>query len=131
MLSLTLSISLLIAQGPSSNSLLGTWHGTSICMDKKVDTACKDEIVVYDVDTVGVKAKGNVMMHAYKIVNKEKDWMGDQELTHDAKSDTWWGDYTGRRGAIRWRFAVTGPEMNGTLVELPSMRMIRKVEVKR
>jgi hypothetical protein len=86
--------------------------------------------VIYEVDTVGVK-KGEVMLHAFKIVKEEKESMGGQGLTYDAKTDTWWGDYTGRRGAIRWRFAVTGSEMKGTLVELPSMRMIRKVEVKK
>lgn len=115
-----------------ADSILGTWHGTSLCVDKSVDTRCSDEVVVYEIDTAGVKISGNVMVHGYKIVNNERDWMGDLELRYDVGSGLWLCDFTSRDGGgIQFRFRFSGSEMKGTLVELPSERQIRKIEVRR
>src|SRR4051812_31192266 len=71
--------------------ILGTWHGTSTCIDKKTDTSCHDEEVIYDVDSAG-SPRGPVRMSADKVVNGVRDNMGVFTLAYDSTSHSWSAD---------------------------------------
>jgi hypothetical protein len=111
------------------NRIIGTWHGTSMCADRKSDTACKDEEVVYVVK--GMRAvRDTVGMEAFKIINGERISMGMLTLAYSRGSDLWTFELAARVHAL-WAFQVKDSTAHGSLVELPSKRLIRTVHVSR
>ena len=40
------------AAGPDGDAILGVWRGSSLCTDREVAPACKDEQVRYDSESV-------------------------------------------------------------------------------
>ena len=117
-------------QGQSpSQAIVGTWHGTSLCVDKQVDRACHDEEVVYVVDSAA-GPRGPVRWQADKIVNGARESMGVSRLTYDSTGQHWLVDITARfRG--RWTLAVHGDSLVGDLSELPAHRLVRRIAVVR
>ncbi len=73
---------------PAEYSLLGTWHGTSICVDPQRDSACKDEEVVYVVNGIP-SVRDTVEMEAFKIINDQRVSMGILSLAHSQGSRLW------------------------------------------
>jgi hypothetical protein len=124
---LALSFTPLPAQstsGPAA-SILGTWHGSSTCVDRARDPACRDEDVIYEVDSAAGPA-GPVRMTADKIVNGARVNMGTGPLQYDTVAHAWVEEIRGRFHG-RWSFVPKRAEMTGTLVELPSGRLVRRV----
>ena len=111
-------------------AILGTWKGTSTCVNGTEFPSCHDEVVVYDFKE---SAKGGdaVTVDAFKIVGGEKQFMGDLEFSWDAKQEAWVSELTTPRVHALWTFFVRGDEITGTLVDLPSKHLIRNVSVKR
>ena len=108
---------------------VGTWHGTSVCVDRKTDTACRDEEVVYVVKGIP-SVRDTVDMEAFKITNGERVSMGMMRFAYSRGSDTWTFELAGRIHAL-WAFQVKDSTANGSLVELPSKRLIRVVHAGR
>ena len=71
--------------GPAQ--LIGTWRGTSTCTDRVAAPACNDETVVYEF-SAGPKP-GLVHWKADKIVNGQREPMGEFDLAYD-KTDACW-----------------------------------------
>lgn len=117
------------AQNIVQHKIIGTWHGTSLCMDKAVDQRCKDEEVLYIFKPI-IGFPDSVTLNASKIVQDTLDWMGDLGFRRVEGTNRWESDLSGRRPA-RWSFDVRDSVITGTLVELPSMRLIRRVWVGR
>lgn len=116
------------APSPAS-AILGSWRGSSTCVDPTRDTACRNEEVTYQVDSAAGPS-GPVRMSADKIVNGSRQPMGDFRLSYDAAQRLWSADLQTRM-PIRWSFAPNGCQMSGTLTELPSGRVIRRVTARR
>jgi beta-1,2-mannosidase len=115
-------------QAPADR-ILGTWHGTSICVDKQVDRACHDEEVVYVIDSAA-GPRGPVRWQADKIVNQVREPMGVSRLTYDSSGDNWFVDINTRfRG--RWTLVVRGDSIVGDLSELPAHRLVRRIALQR
>jgi hypothetical protein len=129
--SLALSLAGLIFQEPGTPAamIVGTWRGTSTCVDPQADRACRDEVVVYDVDSAA-GPRGPVRMSADKVVEGVRQPMGLLRLQYDSASHSWFADFTARVHA-RWSFEPRGDVMVGTLRELPSARLVRRVTVRR
>jgi len=131
---LSLATLLLLIPIQSANpaaAILGVWRGTSLCVDKARDTACRDEQTIYTVDSAATP-RGPVRMQADKIVNGQRLDMGTLELHLDSKSSAWSMTMNSRSGsANRWSFEAKGDSLIGTLVELPSNRLIRRVSARR
>lgn len=127
----TFVLSPLPAQSRSSpaNGILGTWRGSSICVDPTRDTACHDEEVIYHVDSAA-SPTGPVRMQADKVVNGSRQRMGALQLRYDTTAHAWWVELSTRFHA-RWSFEPQGDRMVGTLDELPSGRVVRRVAVRR
>jgi len=122
------SLSAQAAPGPA-DTILGTWRGSSTCADPTRDTACRDEEVIYEVDSAA-SPNGPVRMLADKVVNGSRQPMGGFHLTYDAVQRVWSVELRTRIRA-RWSFAPAGDKMSGTLTEVPSGRLIRRVAVRR
>lgn len=120
---------LLQAPGTPAARILGTWRGTSTCVDKQTDRACTDEVVIYDVDSAA-GPRGPVRMSADKVVDGVRQPMGVLRLQYDSTSRTWFADFT-TRVPVRWRFEPRGDVLVGTLTEEPSARVIRRVTARR
>ena len=106
------------AQG-SPADVLGTWEGESICTVRP--SACHDEHVIYDVKQAD---KGRYSMSADKVVNGERQNMGDLECTYDGKTLS----CPFAKGV--WAFSVTGGKLKGTL-KLTDGTLFRNVEASR
>lgn len=123
-------IGLVLAAGADStstqvNSLSGTWHGTSTCVDKVRFPACKDEEVIYEArrthsapDTVAVKAD--------KIVKGERLFMGELFFTPQPDS-TWLADVHTPRVHFRLSLRRAGDRLIGVMIDVPSARRIRDI----
>ncbi len=113
-------------QGPAAR-VVGTWHGESICVDKEVDRACKDEEVIYEIDSAA-GPRGPVRISADKIVNGVRENMGVFRLSYDSSADQWFADLNTRIRA-RWTFVPRGNSIVGDLSELPAHRLVRRIAV--
>jgi hypothetical protein len=115
---------------PPRAAILGTWNGTSTCVKSAEFPSCHDEVVVYEFKE---SAKGGdaTTVAAFKIVDGEKQFMGDMEFTWEAGQAAWVSELTTPRVHALWTFFVRGDEITGTLVDLPSKHLIRNVAVKR
>lgn len=110
--------------------ILGEWRGTSTCVKSPEFPSCHDEVVVYEFrrSSSGTEA---VTLAAYKIVDGEKQLMGEMDFTHDAKQSAWTSEFRSPRYHGLWTFFVKGDSLTGTLVDLPSRHVVRNVAVRR
>ena len=133
MTSLVLLLSLAGAGAPpkahEAAEILGTWRGTSTCTDRVAAPACKDEVIVYDI-TAGAKP-AEVHWKADKIVNGERQTMGEMDLAYDMKDACWRAVFTGPRGQVVWCLSTRGAQMTGRAWLLPGKEQVRKVDAKR
>lgn len=118
-------VSVSVAQSP----ILGTWQGTSTCVDKVAYPACKDEVVVYVIQPLGAGAD-SVTVQADKIVNGARISMGDLQFGR-AGEGTWLAEFQTARYHDRWTLTLEGDRMTGTLVDLPSGRLVRNLTLRR
>lgn len=120
---------LLQAQGQPAVSILGEWRGSSLCADRRADPACADEQVIYRIDsTAGSPMR--VRVRADKVVNGVREDMGDLHMQYDSTAHAWFADLT-MRLQVRWSFQALGDTLTGSLTELPSGRLIRRVRARR
>jgi hypothetical protein len=121
-----------VSRAQAVSTLNGTWRGTSICTTVG-KPACHDEVVVYYTRLRDSSKPAPIPLRldwtANKIVGGKEESMG--ELVCGVQPD--------RRSVIcpmrdwRWRFAVRGDTMTGTLVNANEVvwRNIRAVRDKR
>src|SRR5260221_6778586 len=114
----------------TSDEIVGTWRGSSVCVDRQAAPACSDEQVVYEIR--GMPGKPNmVTVKADKIVDGKRVPMGDLDFTHEAKSSTWITEFENARVHALWRLAVKGPTMTGTTILLPSKAVVRRMDLRK
>jgi len=119
------------AAGAPRDALLGTWRGTSLCVDREAAPACNDEQVVYDIVATPGEADA-ITVKADKIVNGRREPMGELIFHPDATAP---GRYVSEIGtpAMRsqWFMSVRGDAISGGLIRLPSKIAIRALELRR
>ena len=126
--SLTLSASAASA-GRDRKELIGTWRGTSTCTDRVAAPACRDEVVVYDF-TAGEKP-GTVHWKADKVVDGQRQPMGEMDVVYDAGERCWSATFTSPRASAVWCLVVDGAHLTGTGKLLPGKQTIRKIDVRK
>ena len=109
--------------------IVGSWRGTSICVDRVQFPACKDEQVVYDVRRKG-SAQDTVTLRADKVVNGVREFMAEFDFSR-APDSTWVTTYESPRIRIRIVLRVRGSQMTGVLTDEPSARRVREIAVAR
>jgi hypothetical protein len=112
-----------------ATQLTGVWRGTSLCTDLIAAPACHDETVVYQF-TAGSQP-GTVHWVADKVVNGQRQPMGEMELEYDKAEGCWKGSFTSPRVRSVWRLSVDGARLSGTARLLPGNQTIRKLELRK
>jgi len=111
-----------------ASAILGTWEGTSICVDLKLAPACKDEVVIYEF-TAG--AGGLVHLAADKVVNGERGRMYDADFSYDPVKRRWSYEFNNGRYHGLWWYQLDGDKAHGQLDDVASGKQVRKVEVRK
>lgn len=109
--------------------IVGTWRGTSTCVDLKAAPACKDEVALYEI-VAAPGAVDKVTVHGYKVVNGERQLMGDLAFTL-GKDGVWICDFESPHARSRWSLTVNGTKMTGTATISPSNALIRRMELQK
>lgn len=109
--------------------IVGSWRGTSTCVDKVHWPACHDEVVIYDVTPFGSTAD-SVKLRADKVVNGVRDFMGDSYFVFTADS-SWVARLQMGRDPGRIVLRINGSHMAGTLTDVTSGRAIRALVLDR
>ena len=107
---------------------LGTWHGTSTCINRQVAPACKDETVVYEVRPSD-KPQAAVLK-ADKVVDGKRLPMGELEFVYSEKDGCWRAEFTSPRVQGVWCLVVDESRMTGGLRVLPENVEVRTVQRK-
>ncbi len=119
-----------LAAADPSSAILGTWRGTSTCTDLERAPACKNEVVVYRFTPAKGKVPGRTTLAAAKIVDGQEVPMGEMDFSWDGAKG-WTSEFTTPRFHALWAYAVDGPELTGTLVDLPTKSTLRRVKATR
>lgn len=111
------------------SQLLGTWNGTSTCVNRQVAPACKDETVVYEVRRS--EEPDSAVLAADKIVDGKRLPMGELEFVYSKKDGCWRSELTTPRVQGVWCLVVDGNNMTGNLRVQPENAEVRKVQLTR
>lgn len=111
------------------SELIGLWRGTSICTDRVVAPACKDEVVVYEF-SAGTEP-GTVHWKADKVVDDKREPMGESELAYDPGDECWRSEFKSPRVHVVWCLTVADAKLKGSAWMLPGKQTVRKVEAER
>lgn len=109
--------------------MIGLWRGTSTCTDRVAAPACNDEQAVYEF-TAGDKP-GTVHWVADKMVNQQRERMGEFDLAYDTAERCWRAEFSSPRVKGAWCLTVDGTHLTGTLRLLPGNETVRKVDLRK
>jgi|KBSSwiStaDraftv2_1062776.scaffolds.fasta_scaffold1333595_1 hypothetical protein len=108
-------------------AILGTWRGTSTCVDKVTFPACNDEEVIYQV--TAIDNSDSVTVHAEKIVKGKREAMGDNIFGPES-GGTWVSRFPMGRYTGVITLTVRGDEIEGDLVQQMRGR-VRRISLQR
>lgn len=109
--------------------IIGSWRGTSTCVDLEHWPACHNEVASYDVAaTSGVQ--DTVTLQAYKVVNGVRDLMGESDFS-PAADGSWVSDFGIGTNRSRIVLRITGSHMTGRFIDLGSGRTVREMVLDR
>ena len=123
-------IATILAAPDPRAAFVGTWRGTSTCVDHVRNPACKDEVVIYEVHEKSGDDR-TVSLEASKVVDGKVLPMGDLDFTSDASGRTWTSEFQSARVHVLWSFVLDGNRIEGTLVDLPDRTLIRRIAAKK
>jgi len=127
-------VSIVLVAGPVSvaaqtGAIVGTWRGTSTCVDREHFPACKDEQVIYDARLTH-SAPDTVAVRADKIVNGAREFMAELFFTPQADS-SWLADVQTPRSRFLVRLRPAGERMTGVMTEGGSGLRVRDIVLER
>ena len=114
----------------AAGDVIGEWRGTSLCTNRQIAPACKDEQVHF-VFSKWNSSSGTMHVDARKLVDGKYQSMGEMDLEYAASTDTWSHRLENPGHQATWSFHVVGGELDGTLADQASGAQIRKVSAKR
>jgi hypothetical protein len=115
-----LAAALVLAQTPG---LVGSWHGTSTCVDREHFPSCRDEEVIFDVVARG-SSGDTVRVKADKIVQGHREPMGEFDYVR-GDSGVWVSAFRNERVHLRLTLRVSGAQLIGRIIDVSSGRTIR------
>jgi hypothetical protein len=110
------------------DQVIGTWRGSSICINREAAPACTDERVIYRIKGTPGKV-GAVTVEADKIVDGKAVPMGVLDFVYNPRDESWTSEIETPRYHQLWRLVVRGTTMTGTLSLLPSKTVVRNLEL--
>jgi hypothetical protein len=112
------------------DEIVGTWRGTSACVDRQAAPSCTDEEVIYE--TVANSGQpDSVTVRADKVVDGKRVPMGSLDFTHKATSRSWTSESQTPRVHALWGLSVSGTTLSGTLTLLPSRVVVRRLDLRK
>jgi hypothetical protein len=114
-----------------ASAILGVWRGTSICTNREVAPACKDEQIIYTFRPLSGGLAGKVVLKAEKIVDGKIIPMNELEGLYDPANGTWSAEIQSARFHGLWSYVISGLSLTGTLADLPSKAIIRSVSARK
>ena len=112
------------------DEIVGTWRGTSACVDRQAAPSCTDETVIYEI-VANPGQPESVTVRAGKVVDGKRVPMGPLDFTHEATSRSWTSELETPRVHALWRLSVSGATLSGTLTLLPSEAVVRRVDLQK
>ncbi|MEO8138122.1 MAG: hypothetical protein ABI742_00690 [Gemmatimonadota bacterium] len=128
-LGVVLHSSPLCAQTPTP-SLLGRWHGTSICTKASWNASCNDEENFFEFVPAAGGLPG-ILSHAGKRVGTTIQSMGDVDLQPDTGKARWAGEFSNGRVHIRLVYQVADSGLTGAVIQLPLHQVVRTYRAQR
>jgi hypothetical protein len=127
-----LTLSLLLSHLPiqSTAVIVGSWQGTSTCVNLQAAPACRNENVIYVVRRSPDKS-GVVILAADKIVSGKHVPMGNLEFAYSGVEKCWRSEFKTPGAHGVWCFVVRFDSLTGTLRELPGNTVVREVRVRK
>ena len=116
--------------GAPADRIVGTWRGTSTCVDRVAAPACNDEVVVYEIERSAGKPD-SVTTKEDKLVDGKRVPMGVLEFKRGVTEDAWLTEFETPRVHGRWELLLSGDQMTGTLLLLPSKTVVRRMSLVR
>jgi len=118
-----------LAQSPR-DALVGSWRGTSSCTNREAAPACTDEQVIYDI-AAPPDAPGVLVVKADKIVNGQREPMGEVTFRLDPATGRWVSEITTPRVHAMWHLSLKDGRLSGGMFLLPANTVIRAIELHR
>ena len=109
--------------------LVGSWHGTSTCVDREHHPSCHDEEVIFDAVARGTSGD-TVTVRADKIVQGHREFMGEFDYVRGADG-VWAAEFRNERVHLRLTLRVSGSTLIGRMVDLPSQGVVRDQKLTR
>jgi hypothetical protein len=109
------------------SAVIGVWEGESKCMI--AGSPCHDEHVIYEI--ARDEKAGGQKIDAYKIVNREKLFMGTLRCQYHAEKKNLSCSGGNPRMKSVWEYFVSGDTIEGTLVIGDERALYRKINLKR
>ena len=117
------------AQG-GADELVGTWRGTSTCLDRQALPACTDEQVVYEIAAPAGRTD-ELIVKADKIVDGRRVPMGETSFHPDAASGRWVSEIRTPNVHALWHLSLREGALTGGMDLLPSTTPVRQIELRR
>ena len=122
-------VACLTATQGDMNAFVGTWRGSSTCVNRQIAPACQDETVIYEVRRAD--KPNTATLKADKVVDGQRVPMGELDFLYDEKNACWRSEFTTPRVHGVWCLIVQGTSMTGSLRVLPENADARKVQLTR
>jgi hypothetical protein len=113
--------------GADAAAILGVWRGTSTCVDREIAPACKDEVVIYRFEPIPGKPASTVRLEADKLVDGKPERMYEIDFTRDAATGGWMSEFRNARYHGLWSYTIDGKSLTGTLVDVPTGKVVRRI----
>lgn len=126
-----LMVALCAAQADAAPAdIVGDWRGTSLCTDRKVAPACKDEDISFVFTPIEGKTDA-VHVDGRKLAQGQYVTMGEFDLTWVEAEGAWVTFFDTRGGQGKWSFRPSSGGLTGELIDMPTGAQVRKVSAKR
>jgi len=100
---------------PAGRRIVGEWRGTSLCTNRTLAPACKDETVRYTF-TGPLGGTNTYHVVADKLVGREYQPMGEMDFTYGSTDSTWTNVFDSRNcKQCKWWFRLRASGLIGGL----------------
>ena len=100
---------------PAGRRIVGEWRGTSLCANRELAPACKDETVRY-IFSGPIGTTNTYHLVAEKLVGTDYQSMGEMDLAYGSADSTWKNVFDARKcKQCAWRFRVRASGLVGAL----------------
>jgi len=112
-----------------SAAIIGTWRGTSTCVDKVRHPGCNNEVAHYEVRAVS-GARDTVTVNAGKIVNGVRELVSEDNFVRQPDG-SWVAHIQSPRFHLTVKLTMAGDRMTGEMVDLADKSRLREIALQR